>query len=122
MKWVLDTRGERIAIWPTIPLNHLFVWKYLIRIRYRQATTVPWRFLRVLADDRSVSARGLDWFDRPTVGQSLVRPFKVVMLNVLLEHMSKVPFPEEDHAVERLSLGILYPCSGICVYRQITPH
>ena len=33
------------------------------------------------AHDGSISARSLGWFHRPTVAQSLVRPFQIVMLD-----------------------------------------
>ncbi len=43
------------------------------------------------------------------------------MLDVLLNHVPDVPFPEEDHAIEALSLGILYPgfCVGIQIWRLL---
>ncbi len=61
------------------------------------------------AHHRPVTARRFGWFHRPTVAQSLVRPFTIMVLNVLLDHVPKVPFSEEDHALETLSFGILYP-------------
>ena len=65
------------------------------------------------AHDRSVPARGLSWLYRPTVAQSLVRPFQVVMLDVLLDHVADMGFAKEDHALETLSFGILYPSFGV---------
>ena len=51
------------------------------------------------AHDGSISARSLGWFHRPTVVQSLVRPFQIMVLDVLLNYVSNVSFPEEDHTV-----------------------
>ena len=65
------------------------------------------------AHHRPVPTGSLGWFYRTTVAQSLVRPFHIVMLDVLLDHMSKVAFAKEDHAVEALSLSILYPSLGV---------
>ncbi len=67
------------------------------------------------AHHRSVPARGLGWFYRPTVAQSLVRPFKIVVLNVLLDHVADMGFAEKDHAFKTLSFSILYPGFGICI-------
>ena len=61
------------------------------------------------AHHRSVATRRLDWFYRPTVAQSLVGPFQIEMLNVLFDHVPKVTFSKEDHAIENFSFGILYP-------------
>ncbi len=57
------------------------------------------------------------------MAQTFVRPFKIVVLNVLLDHVPNVTLPEEDHAIEALSFGILYPgfSVSICLGRQLHP-
>ena len=65
------------------------------------------------ANDRSVPARGFGRFYRPTVAQSLVRPFQIQMLNVLLDHVANMGLAEEDHAVKNFPFGILYPGFGV---------
>ncbi len=67
------------------------------------------------ANDRPVPTRRLGRFYRPTVAQSFMRPFQIVMLDVLLDHVSNVAFAKEDHALETFSFGILYPGFGICI-------
>ena len=67
------------------------------------------------AHDGPVPARGLGWLHRPTMAQALVRPFQIVMFDVLLYHVSNVALPEEDHMIEALSFGILYPGFGVSI-------
>ncbi len=66
-----------------------------------------------MANDRPVPARRFGWFHRSSVTQTLVRSFEIEMLDILLDHVTKMTFAKEDHAVEALSLGILYPSFGV---------